>query len=185
MSDCEFTRMLAGEWYSCICKDLEDRRAVAREAVHEHNTAHPARRGSLGPLLRNLAAEIGSGVFVEAPFHCSYGFNLHLAKRVYLNAGCVILDSAPVRIGARSLLGPSVHIYCAEHHLARQKRSNGIERARQVTIGSDVWIGGGAIILPGITIGDGAVVGAGSVVTRDVQPESRVAGNPARPLKSR
>lgn len=183
MDECEFTKMLAGQWYSCLNEELEDRRAIAREAVHEHNTADPQSRGSLGPLLHQLAAEVGLGVFVEAPFHCSYGFNLHLADGVYLNAGCVILDSAPVWIGADSLLGPGVHIYCAEHHLDQQERKKGIERARQVKIGSSVWIGGGAIVLPGITIGDGAIVGAGSVVTHDVQLGSRVAGNPARLLK--
>ena len=185
MNDSNFSKMLAGQWYTCHCEDLADRRAVARLAVYEHNTAPPQSRGSIGPLLRKLMAEVGLGVFVEAPFHCAYGFNVHLAEGVYLNAGCVILDSAPVRIGAGSLLGPSVHIYCAEHHLDRQKREAGIERAQHVTIGAGVWIGGGAIILPGITIGDGAIVGAGSVVTHDVRSGSRVAGNPARLLKTR
>ncbi|MEQ9571153.1 MAG: DapH/DapD/GlmU-related protein, partial [Nitratireductor sp.] len=101
--------------------------------------------------------------------------------RVYFNTGCVILDTAPVTIGAGTMFGPSVHIYCADHHRDPVLRGQGLERALPVRIGSDVWVGGGAIILPGVTIGDGAIVGAGAVVTRDVATGATVAGNPARP----
>lgn len=185
MSNDEFTKMNTGRWYSSLDEELEARRIVARAAVHEHNSAHPLDRGTMGPLLRDLMAEVGSDVFLEAPFHCAYGSNISLAEGVYLNAGCVILDTAPVKIGAGSMLGPSVQIYCAEHHLDRQKRKAGIERAKHVTIGTDVWIGGGAILLPGVSIGDGSVVGAGSIVTRDVLPNTRVAGNPAQLLNQK
>lgn len=137
----------------------------------------------MSPLLRALFASVAEGAFIEAPFHCAYGFNITLGANVYLNTGCVILDSAPVRIGDGAMLGPAVQIYCAEHHLDPVARSQSIEIAKPVTIGRDVWIGGGAILLAGITIGDGAIVGAGSVVTRDVLAGTTVVGNPARPIK--
>ncbi|WP_117193250.1 sugar O-acetyltransferase [Rhizobium terrae] len=181
----EREKMAAGEWYCCLDPELDVLRDKARAACHAHNTMPPGERGAMAPALRLLFAEASASAFLEAPFHCSYGMNTALDDGVYLNAGCTILDSAPVRIGARSMLGPGVHIYCADHDRDPALRSKGIEIARPVTIGADVWIGGGAIILGGVTIGDGAIVGAGSVVTRDVPPGSTVAGNPARPIGPR
>lgn len=142
----------------------------------------PAKRGPCAPELAALFAAIGEGVFIEAPFHTAYGRNLSLGEQVYINAGCVILDSAPVGIGRRTMLGPAVHIYCADHAHGLDERRRGLERALPVSIGEDVWIGGGAILLPGVTVGDGAIVGAGAVVTRNVAAGSRVVGNPARPI---
>ncbi len=179
----EREKMAAGEWYCCMDAELDVLRARARRAVHQHNTAPPDERKAMSPLLRALFASVAEGAFIEAPFHCAYGFNITLGANVYLNTGCVILDSAPVRIGDGAMLGPAVQIYCAEHHLDPVARSQGIEIAKPVTIGRDVWIGGGAILLAGITIGDGAIVGAGSVVTRDVLAGKTVVGNPARPIK--
>lgn len=176
-----FQRMQSGAWYSCLDDELEALRRTARRAVHQHNHMPPDERGALAPLLRALLAGVGEGAFVEAPFHCSYGFNLTLGDGVYLNAGCVILDSAPVTIGDRSMLGPGVQVYCADHHRDPARRAAGEEIARPVTLEADVWIGGGAILLPGIRIGRGSIVGAGSVVTRDVDAGAVVAGNPARP----
>lgn len=177
----EREKMEAGDWYSCLDPELEAMRARARAAVHAHNVCDPAERGAMGPGLRDLM-EVAEDAFIEAPFHCAYGVNITLGEAVYLNAGCVILDTAPVRIGARSMLGPGVHVYCAEHHEDVDKRRAGLEIARAVTLGEDVWVGGGAIIMPGVTIGDGAIIGAGSVVTRDVPAGSTAVGNPARDL---
>jgi maltose O-acetyltransferase len=179
----EREKMMAGQWYCCLDPELDELRARARRAVHQHNTMPPDERGNMAPALKALFAEVAADVFVEAPFHCSYGINITLRAGVYLNAGCTILDSAPVTIGDRSMLGPGVHIYCAEHHKDIALRRAGLEIARPVTIGKDVWIGGGAIILAGVTIDDGAIVGAGAVVTRDVAPGARVVGNPARVLR--
>ncbi len=162
--------------------ELDALRREARRAVHQHNIADPDERGACGAMLAALLAGIGAGVFIEAPFHVAYGRNLTLERGVYINAGCTVLDTAPVRIGARTMLGPAVQVYCADHHRGLEERRQGLERALTVTIGTEVWIGGGAVLLPGVTIGDGAVVGAGSVVTRDVAPGARVAGNPARIL---
>ena len=176
----ERTKMAAGEWYCCLDPELEAQRQKARNAIHRHNTMPPDERGAIAPELRALFALAASDIFIEAPFHCAYGMNIELGDGVYFNAGCTILDTAPVRIGARTLLGPGVQIYCAEHAKDPEMRSKGLEIAKPVTIGEDVWVGGGAIILGGVTIGARAIIGAGSVVTRDVATGAVVVGNPAR-----
>lgn len=178
----ERAKMAAGDWYCCIDPELDSMRERAYDAVHEHNMLPPRQRGTVGPALAALLASIGREVRIEAPFHCAYGINIELADQVYLNAGCTILDTARVVIGRATMLGPSVQIYCAEHHKDPELRAAGLERARPVIIGEKVWIGGGAIILPGVSIGSGAIVGAGAVVTRDVPAGVTVAGNPARKL---
>lgn len=185
MSRSEAEKMAAREWYSCLDPELEEMRIRARIAVLAHNTLAVDLRGVCAPDLAELFKSIGQDVFIEAPFHCAYGVNIDLGDRVYFNAGCTILDTAPVRIGAGSMLGPNVQIYCAEHHKGIAERRAGLEIAHPVTIGTDVWIGGGAILLPGMNVGDGATVGAGSVVTRDVGAGQTVVGNPARQMGER
>jgi maltose O-acetyltransferase len=185
MTTSERMKMAAGEWYTCIDDELEALRVTARDAAFEHNGLPPRQRGNIAPALRALLGGAGEGARIEAPFYCPYGFNIFLGRRTFLNAGCTILDTAPVRIGDGTMIGPSVQIYCAEHHRTVEGRRAGLEIARPVTAGNDVWIGGGAIILGGVTIGDGAIVGAGSVVTRDVPAGATVVGNPARPIERR
>lgn len=182
MARSERQKMAAGEWYCCVDAELDALRATAFAAVREHNLAGAGQPGGMGQLLRALLNAADDAI-IEAPFHCPYGFNITLGRSVFLNAGCVILDTAPVTIGDHSMIGPGVHIYCAEHHLDVAKRRAGLEIGKPVMIGEDVWIGGGAIVLPGVTIGSGAVVGAGSVVTRDVAAGEKVAGNPAKPMR--
>ena len=153
---------------------------LAQDAVHEHNRLPPRERGMLGAKLRAVLGSVGQDVRIEGLFHTAYAKNMHLGDRVYLNVGCVVLDTARVEIGSGTLIGPAVQIYCAEHSKDRTQRAAGLEIAKPVTIGQDVWIGGSAVILPGVTIGDGAIIGAGSVVTRDVAAGTNVVGNPAR-----
>lgn len=178
----ELTELADGHWYSCMTPQLEALRETARRACWRHANMDPAARGRCAPELAALFAVFGEGAFIEAPFHAAYGRNISLGERAYINAGCVFLDSAPIRIGRRTMLGPSVHVYCADHAHEPEGRRNGLERALPVNIGEDVWIGGSAVLLPGITVGDGAIVGAGAIVTRDVAPGARVVGNPARPI---
>ncbi|TGP55352.1 sugar O-acetyltransferase [bacterium M00.F.Ca.ET.230.01.1.1] len=185
MTKSEREKLAAGEWYTCIDDELEALRFAARDAVFEHNSLPPRQRGNIAPALRALLGGAGEGARIEAPFHCAYGFNLFLGDGAFLNAGCTVLDTAPGRIGNRTLLGPNVQIYCAEHHREATGRLAGLEVAKPVTIGDNAWIGGSAVILAGITIGDGAIVGAGAVVTRDVAANTTVVGNPARVVTPR
>ena len=141
----------------------------------------PDERKAMCSELRALFAD-AADTFIEAPFHCAYGMNISLGSGVYLNSGCVILDTASVSIGEGTMLGPAVQIYCPEHHHDVALRKEGLELARPVCIGKNVWIGGSAIILGGVAIGDGAIVGAGAVVTRSVAPGATEIGNPARPI---
>ncbi|MEO5323237.1 sugar O-acetyltransferase [Mesorhizobium sp. CC13] len=182
MAASEREKMAAGEWYTCLDPELDALRLAAANAVFEHNALPPRARGDIAPALRALLGSAGEGARVEAPFHCPYGFNIHLGENVFLNAGCTILDTAPVRIGKGTMLGPNVHVYCPEHSKDPVQRRAGLEIGRPVTIGDNVWIGGGSIILGGIEIGDDAIVGAGSVVTKNVPAGATVVGNPARPI---
>ncbi|SLN12232.1 sugar O-acetyltransferase [Ruegeria meonggei] len=179
----EREKMQAGQWYCCLDPELDALRAQARRAVHAHNTCAPDTRGAMVPELRALFKSVGQDCFVEAPFHCAYGLNLQLGDRVYFNAGCVVLDTAPVRVGDDTMFGPNVQIYCARHAKNPTERAQGLEIGLPVTLGQNVWVGGGAILLPGVTIGDNATIGAGSVVTKDVAAGDTVVGNPARPVR--
>lgn len=176
----EKQKMLAGEFYRPDAELAADQ-AETKAWLARYNAAlaePPSVRRAL--LLERLAA-VGADVVIRPPFHCDYGYNIHLADGVFLNFNCVILDVVEVTIGARTQIGPAVQIYAADHPRDADARRAGLEFGRPVHIGSDVWVGGAAIILPGIRIGDGAVIGAGSVVTRDVEPGQTVVGNPARP----
>lgn len=176
----EREKMAAGDWYCCLDPELDRLRIKAARAVHAHNVTHPDLRGDIAPELVRVLGSVGDNCRIEGQFHCAYGFNLHLGDVVYMNVGCTILDTAPVRIGNGAMFGPKVQIYTAQHHKDRMKRAAGLEIAMPVTIDADVWIGGGAIIMPGVHIGEGAIIGAGSVVTHDVEADSTVVGNPAR-----
>lgn len=131
-------------------------------------------------LLTERFAEVGEGAVIRPPFHCDFGGNIFLGKRSFLNFNCVILDVAPVRIGAGTAIGPGVQILASDHPRDPDLRRAGVRYGRAVTIGDNVWIGGGAILLPGIVVGDDAIIGAGSIVTRDVPAGATVMGNPAR-----
>ncbi|MGB3502807.1 MAG: sugar O-acetyltransferase [Mesorhizobium sp.] len=180
MTKSEREKMAAGEWYSFAAPELEEMRARAHRAMFEHNSLSPDMRGHIAPKLHALLGSVGDDCRIEQPFHLAYGPNIHLGDGVYMNFGCVVLDHGRVTIGARTMFGPAVQVYTVEHHPDAKLRHAGFERALPVSIGSDVWIGGGAIVLGGVSIGNGAIVGAGSVVTRDVPAAARVVGNPAR-----
>ncbi len=177
----ETQKMLAGELYDPADAEIQAAQARTKAWLARCNAASAAPLAERRALLREGLGALGEGAVIRMPFHCDYGFNIHLADGAFLNFDCVILDVVTVRIGARAQIGPAVQIYTADHPRNAADRAAGLEFGRPVTIGADVWIGGGAIILPGVTIGDGAIVGAGSVVTRDVQAGTTVMGNPARP----
>lgn len=130
-------------------------------------------------MLERFAA-VGEGSVIRPPFHCDYGFNIRLGAGVFLNFNCVILDVVEVIIGDKAQIGPGVQILTADHPRDPEQRAFGLEFGRPVRIGRNAWIGGGAIILPGVSVGDDALVGAGSVVTKNVATGATVVGNPAR-----
>lgn len=178
----EREKMLAGDLYSAADPELVAARLAARRRVMAFNTSDPGDGAERLALLRQLLGMVGDGVEVEPDLRCDYGCNIRLGTGTFINFGCVLLDCAAIEVGERCLLGPGVHLYTATHPNDSDLRARGLEFARPIRVGDHVWIGGGAIILPGVTIGDAAVVGAGSVVTRDVAAGAVVAGNPARPI---
>jgi maltose O-acetyltransferase len=180
----EQDKMLAGELYHAADPELVAGRARAREACERFAATRFADAATRTRILRELLGGVGADPEVEAPFTCDYGSFTFLGDGVFVNFGCVILDSARVQIGDRTMLGPGVHIYTATHNVEPEVRRSGLEFALPVTIGSDVWIGGRVTIGPGVTVGDGSTLGAGSVVLRDVPPRTVVAGNPARVIRT-
>jgi maltose O-acetyltransferase len=176
----EKQKMLAGELYRPDA-ELGAEQAAAKMWMARYNAAMALSVGERHALLCERLGHVGKDVVIRPPFFCDYGYNIRLGDGVFLNFNCVVLDVVEVSIGDRTQVGPAVQIYAADHPRDTGTRRAGLAFGRPVRIGSDVWIGGGAIILPGVTVGDGAVIGAGSVVTRDVAAGVTVSGNPARP----
>ena len=176
-------RMLAGQLYVAEDPELVADAARAAAWLDRYNRAPTATATERHKLLVEGLGEVGRGATIRPPFHCDYGYNIHLGEGVFLNFGCTVLDVVSVRIGTGTQIGPGVQILTADHPRDPAQRAQMLEFGRSVTIGRNVWIGGGALILPGITVGDDAIVGAGSVVTRDVPDGGTVAGNPARLLR--
>jgi maltose O-acetyltransferase len=177
-------RMVAGALYRPGDPDLAQQRRRAQDLMRRYNATilgDPER----GALLDQLLGDHGPGCAIRTPFSVDYGRNIRLGADVFFNYGCVVLDVCPVTVGDRTQIGPLVQILTADHPRDPALRDGGWELGRPVAIGRNVWIGGGAILLPGITVGDDAVIGAGAVVTRDVAAGSTVAGSPARPLSAR
>jgi maltose O-acetyltransferase len=169
-------QMLAGELYDALDPELVEARQQARQLLARFNGTGDREA------LTALFGQLGDDAIVEPPFHCDYGFNISVGRRFYANVNCVFLDCASIEIGDHVLFGPAVHLYTATHPLDSAERRNGLELAKPIAVGDDAWLGGGAIVLPGVTIGPRAIVGAGSVVTRDIRADEKVAGNPARPI---
>jgi maltose O-acetyltransferase len=178
----ERLKMLAGELYDPFDPELVYARERARDLCQALNATREAQVEERRRILRDLFGLGGDTVWMQPPFFCDYGSNIELGERVFFNFNCIVLDVCSVRIGSFSLFGPAVQIYTPMHPFnARERRQQ--EYGKPVDIGSDVWVGGGAIILPGVRIGSGAVIGAGSVVTRDVPDRMFAAGNPCRVIR--
>ena len=182
MTCSEKEKMLAGELYRAEAPELVADRAAAAAWLKRYNAASA---DDTEAILAEWLSEVGEGAVIRQPFYCDYGYNIRVGAGVFLNFNCVILDVVAVVIGDGAQIGPAVQVYTADHPRDPALRRTGLEFGRAVEIGRNVWIGGGAILLPGVTIGDDAIVGAGSVVTRDVPPGVTVAGNPARPTAAR
>jgi len=177
----EKEKKLAGEVYNCLDPDLVAERQKAKELIRLYNMteAMPERQ----TILQQLLGQIGENSIIEPPFYCSYGQNIHIGDHVFLNVLCTILDCNEVYIGHHVMIGPAVQIYTAAHLLQAETRNQGLEVAKPIVIEDNAWLGGGAILLPGVRIGRNAVVGAGAVVSRKVPPNTVVVGNPARVIR--
>jgi maltose O-acetyltransferase len=174
--------MAAGEMYDPMDPELVAGRDRARDLCLELNATRPTEPDARRRILRELFRAGGDSVILEPPFFCDYGFNVELGERVFFNFNCVILDVCPVRIGSYTLFGPGVQILTPMHPLDAVQR-RGKEFGKPIEIGSDVWVGGGALILAGVSIGSRTVIGAGSVVTRDLPEGVLAAGNPCRVIR--
>lgn len=179
----EKEKLLAGELYIAADPELVAERLEARRLTRLYNqtleTAHELR----DRLLRELFGSAGANLAVEPPFRCDYGYNIHVGENFYANFDCVFLDVMEIRIGDNCLMAPGVHLYTATHPLDPVERSAGPEYARPIRIGHNVWVGGRAVINPGVTIGDNVVIASGAIVTKDVPDNVVVGGNPAKVIK--
>lgn len=178
----EREKMLASELYDPLDAELVAGRKRARDLCWDLNDTRDQDEQLRRQIMRSLFAAGGESVWLQPPFYCDYGANIYLGERVFFNFNCIVLDVCDVRIGNFTLFGPAVQIYTATHPMnAALRRTQ--ESGKPITIGDDVWVGGGAILCPGIAIGSRSVIGAGSVVTRDIPAGVFAAGNPCRVIR--
>lgn len=180
----EKEKMLAGELYDPLDQQLVADRMRTRLLIKDLNDSPEDQTEERMRILKELIPNAGEGLWLQPPFYCDYGYNMVVGEKVFFNFNCIVLDVAEVKIGSRTLFGPNVQIYTATHPIDPVERASGVEYAKPITIGEDVWVGGSAVICPGVTIGNRCVIGAGSVVTKDIPDDVFAAGNPCRVIRS-
>lgn len=178
----EWNKMLSGEIYEAAAPEFSTLLMKTRKIIKRYNDLEPD-SPELKTLLHEILGSCGENIIINQPFHCDFGCNIHLGENFFANFNLTILDEGLVTVGDNCFIGPNVSIYTACHPLTPDERNTGAEWAEPVTIGHNVWIGGNAVITPGVHIGDNSVIGAGAVVTRDIEPFSVVAGNPAKCIR--
>lgn len=179
----EKEKMLRGELYFAGDEELVRDRVNARRLTRLYNETLETEFGVRTELLQELFGTVGKGAYVEPTFRCDYGYNIHVGDNFYANFDCVFLDVCEIRIGNNCFIAPGVHVYTATHPLNAKERTSGAEFGKPVVIGDNVWIGGRAVINPGVKIGHNVVIASGAVVTKDVPDNVVVGGNPARAIK--
>ncbi len=179
----EKQKMLSGELYDPLDAQLTQERLRTRLLIKALNDTREDETMERLRILKELIPQAGVGLWLQPPFYCDYGSNMILGEKVFFNFNCVVLDVMAVTIGSRTLFGPNVQIYTATHPLDYKERASGLEFAKAIRIGEDVWVGGSVVICPGVVIGDRSIIGAGSVVTRDVPPDVFAAGNPCKVIR--
>jgi maltose O-acetyltransferase len=184
MPKTELEKMLANEPYLATDPELKKMYKRAQNLLHLFNGTHPDETTQRHEIIQDLFGAIGDQFTIQPPFRCDYGCNIHAGKNLYINYDCIILDCNKVYLGDNLLIAPRVQIYTAYHSTDPQVRKTELELAAAVTIGSNVWIGGGAIICPGVTIGDNTTIGAGSVVVKDIPANVVAVGNPCKVLRA-
>jgi maltose O-acetyltransferase len=175
--------MLSGQEYNYKDEQLDAERLSAEELVTQYNQASPKDTDRRSVLLAKLLGTVKANAFIKQPFYCDYGYNIHIGENFFSNFNFTILDESTVTIGDNVLIGPNVSIYTVNHAVNIEKRNAGIEYAKPVSIGNNVWIGGDVVILQGVSIGDNSIIGAGSVVTRNIPANVMAAGNPCKVIR--
>jgi maltose O-acetyltransferase len=178
----EKEKIIDGEPYLLGDLELKKDRRKAKNLLHRLNVTEYRVTKNARLILEELLPNAGANLYIEPPFFCDYGYNILCGDNVFFNVNCVVLDENKVTIGSHVLFGPGVQLYTASHPLESQMRRTH-KVSKPITIGDDCWIGGNAIICPGVTIGNGCVIGAGSVVTKDIPDYSMAVGNPAKVIK--
>ncbi len=176
--------MLAGDLYDAVDPDLASERARSASLVHQFNASDPTDSDRRLALLRDLLGSLGEGAQVLTPLHCDYGYQVHIGVGAFVNCGAVFLDVATITLGEHVQVGPNVQFLTPTHPIEPQLRRTGLEAAKPIAIGDNVWLGGGAIILPGVSVGENTVVGAGSVVTKGLPANVVAVGSPARVIRT-
>lgn len=179
----EKEKMLAGKLYKAFGEELAGERQYAKELIFDFNGLHPKEIEKRNEIIKKLFGKTGNNFYMEPPFRCDYGYNIFVGDNFYSNYNCTILDCAKVTIGDNVLLAPNVSLFTAGHPVHHELRNTGLEYAFPITIGNNVWIGGGVIVTPGITIGSNVVIGTGSVVTKDIPDNVIAVGNPCKVLR--
>lgn len=180
----EKEKMLSGDLYDPLDHELINDRLAARILIKKLNDTAESDIEERSRIIKELIPNANKGLWLQPPFYCDYGYNISIGEKVFFNFNCVVLDVTKVTIGSRSLFGPNVQIYTATHPMDHIVRASGLEFAKPVNIGSDVWVGGSSVICPGVSIGNRTVIGAGSVVTKDIPADVFAAGNPCKVIRS-
>ncbi len=180
----EKEKMLAGELYDAnYNEDLMKERLIAKDKCFEYNNIKPSKIEERTEIMKQILGKTGNQFLIEQPFICDYGYNIEIGENFYSNHNLVILDANKVKFGDNVFIAPNCGFYTAGHPLDYETRNKGLEYAKPIEVGNNVWIGGNVVVLPGVTIGDNVVIGAGSIVTKDIPSNSVAVGNPCKVIK--
>ncbi|MFD7812152.1 sugar O-acetyltransferase [Streptomyces sp. NPDC059785] len=179
-----YERMLAGDLYIADDPEIAGRQQHAVRLATRYQAAYAEDTDAARPVLAELLGSLGEEAHVRPPLYVDYGSNITIGARTFVNYNLTALDVAAITIGEDCQIGPNVQLLTPTHPLEPGPRRDKLEAARPITIGDNVWLGGGAVVLPGVTIGDNSVIGAGAVVTKDVPADVVAVGNPARVVRS-
>lgn len=180
----EKEKMLAGQGYLAFDEELVKERNRSRTLTRIYNSTIETDMEERTNILKELFGSTGENIYIEPNLRCDYGYNIHVGENFYANFDCVLLDICEIRIGDNAMLAPNVQLYTAYHPIDAKSRISGLEYGAPITIGNNVWIGGGSIVNPGVTIGDNVVIGSGSVVTKDIPSNTVAVGNPCKVIKN-
>lgn len=181
----EKEKMLKGMIYNAnYDKELIKERFNAKDKCYEYNSVKPSNIKKREKILKKTIGEYKNNLYIEPPFYCDYGYNISIGENFYANHGLVILDAGKVEFGDNVFVAPNCGFYTAGHPIEYIERNKGLEYAKNIKVGNNVWIGGNTVVLPGVTIGDNVVIGAGSVVNKDIPSNSVAVGNPCKVIKS-